>query len=467
MAAKVGTRAKAPPQYTDVQRTQALQSIGLMGRPNRPPTAPMPGRIGTPLAKVAEVSRAAPRMQLPEKLRPLWDPFRYKILRGGRGGAKSHGIARTLLLMAAQRPMRVLCARELQVSIKDSVHKLLVDIIQGDAALSAVYSWTKNSITNVLGSEFIFAGIRNNITKIKSMEGIDVCWVEEAESVSSHSWQVLIPTIRKAGSEIWVSFNPDQEKDPTSQRFIVNLPPNSLEIVMSWEDNPWFPDELRAEMEYLFKIDPDAAAHVWGGGYRTNSAAQIFNGRYSIESFIPEHNWDGPYYGADWGFSVDPTTLVKLYIHENILYIYQEAYAVGCDIDQTPELFDLVPGARKGTIRADSARPETISYMQRHGYSGVRPAVKWPGSVEDGIEFLKSFEKIVIHTQCKHATEEAKLYSYKVDRLTKEPTTDIDDKHNHIWDAVRYALEPLCKQSTTGMLTYMKELAAAKKAKEQ
>lgn len=463
---KAATRAKAPPQYTDVQRTQALQSIGLMGRANRPASLPMPRRLGTPLVELAKVSRAAPRMQLPAKLAPLWKPFRYKILRGGRGGAKSHGIARTLLLMAAQKQMRILCARELQVSIKDSVHKLLVDIIDADPALSAVYSYTKNSITNVLGSEFLFAGIRNNITKIKSMEGIDIVWVEEAEAVSSYSWQTLIPTIRKKGSEIWVSFNPDQEKDPTSQRFIVNLPPNSLEIVMSWEDNPWFPDELRDEMEYLYKIDPDAAAHVWGGGYRTNSEAQIFNGRYSIESFVPDVEWDGPYFGADWGFSIDPTTLVKVYIHENKLYIYQEAYAVKCDIDDTPELFDQVPGARKATITADSARPETIRYMQRHGYSGVRPAVKWPGSVEDGLEFLKSFEQIIIHPQCKHAAEEAKLYSYKVDRLTKEPTVDVEDKHNHIWDAVRYALEKLCKQSTTGMLTYMKELAEAKKAKE-
>jgi phage terminase large subunit len=362
--------------------------------------------------------------------------------------------------------MRILCARELQVSIKDSVHKLLVDIISEDPALAAIYAWTKNSITNVLGSEFLFAGIRNNITKIKSMEGIDICWVEEAEAVSSHSWQVLIPTIRKKGSEIWVSFNPDQETDPTSKRFLINPPPDALVIPMSWEDNPWFPDELRAEMEYLYKIDPTAAEHVWGGGYRKNSAAQVFNGRYSIEAFTPEHDWDGPYYGADWGFSVDPTTCVKLYIHKNVLYVYQEVWALKCDLDDTPELFDQIPGARKATIRADSARPETIRYMQRHGYSGVRPAVKWPGSVEDGIEFLKSFEKIVIHTQCKHAQEEAKLYSYKVDRLTKEPTTDIDDKNNHIWDAVRYALEPLCKQSTTGMLTYMKELAAAKKAKE-
>lgn len=402
-----------------------------------------------------------PRLRLPKKLKGLFKPYRYKVLHGGRGGAKSWGVAKTLLFMAAHTKLRILCARELQVSISESVHKLLADQIAAEPWLAARYEAQKTSILcHTTGSEFFFVGIKNNVTKIKSFEGADICWVEEAEKVSNYSWQVLIPTIRKAGSEIWVTFNPDLEDDPTSVRFLKQAPPGAWVQAIGWQDNPWFPAELRAEMEYLYAIDPEAAEHVWGGGYRTNSDAQIFRGKYRIEAFTPEPDWDGPYYGADWGFSVDPTALVKCFIHKNVLYISEEAHGHKVDIDKLPALFDTVAGARKATIRADCARPETISYMNRHGYGGVRACEKWAGSVEDGVSFLRSFEAIVIHTRCKHMANEAKLYSFKVDRLTKDVLTDIEDKHNHLWDAVRYALQVLIKQSTMGMLNYMKELKA-------
>lgn len=447
------------PELMELLRGRSAPMPGTLGGSRPPPPPPPP----------------TPRMRLPHKLEFLFSPKRYKVAKGGRGGGKSWGFAKTLLLLASIQPLRILCARELQVSIKDSVHKLLSDIISNEPAFRAIYSVTKTGITNVLGSEFLFTGIKNNVTKVKSMEGIDICWVEEAETVSNHSWDVLIPTIRKPGSEIWISFNPDQETDPTYVRFVKHVESGQRNdvalITINWEDNPWFPDELRLEKDYLYRVDPEAAAWVWGGKCRTNGAAQILRNKYEVRHFIAEPTWDGPYYGADWGFSLDPTTLVKMFIHIEedgmTLYIRNEAYAVGCELDDTPELFDSVPGARQSTIRADSARPETIRYMQRHGYGGVRAAVKWPGSVEDGIAFLRQFKKIVIHPDCKHAIEEARLYSYKVDRLTKLPTVDIVDAHNHIWDAVRYALEPMCKQSTTGMLLYMKQMAEdAKKAKE-
>lgn len=410
----------------------------------------------------------APLLKLPRKLQCLWvttapdgKKVRYRVLEGGRGGAKSWGVAKTLLVKAAAKELRILCTRELQVSIKDSVHKLLSDQIAADPWLSIVYDVQKTSIRNIItGSEFIFAGVKNNVKSIKSMEGIDICWVEEAENVSDYSWQVIIPTIRKPGSEIWVTFNPDQETDPTSRRFLgKSLPPGCIVQKIGWADNPWFPEELRVEKDYLYQVDPEAADHVWGGGFRKNSAAQIFRGRYRIESFTPEPDWDGPYFGADFGFSTDPSTLVKLYTHNNTLYVSEEAYGHGVDIDDLPALYDGVSGAKKRPIRADSARPETISYLQRHGYPQVTKAEKWAGSVEDGIEFIKSFAMVVIHTRCKHTQDEARLYSYKVDRLTKEPTVDVDDKHNHIWDAIRYALEPLLKRARLGMLDYMKQLA--------
>lgn len=417
-----------------------------------------------------------PRLRLPKRLNGLLSPKRYKILYGGRGGAKSHSVARTLIMLGAHVKLRVLCARELQVSISDSVHKLLSDVINSDPWFQARYVIQKTSIFCVdTGTEFMFHGIRNNVTKIKSMEGIDIVWVEEAEKVSNRSWEVLIPTIRKSGSEIWITFNPDLPTDPTSVRFLEHTPPDAFKVKIGWEDNPWFPEELKKEKDYLYLVDKEAAEHVWGGGYRTNSSANVLRGKFSIESFTPEPTWDGPYFGADFGFSSDPSTLVKLFIHENVLYISEEAYGVGVEINEMPtfyeggvgavskRVFPGVTGSKKRPIRADSARPETISYLQNHGYGNIIGAKKWPGSVEDGVSFLRSFERIVIHTRCKHAQEEARLWSYKVDPLSGDPTVDLIDAHNHIWDAVRYALEPVLVNQKTGMLNFMKQLATKPK----
>jgi len=424
-----------------------------------PPVAPV-GPYRDHYKRDAPTDAQLDKWQFPEKLSFLFQPARYKVAHGGRGGAKSWGFARALLLKACERPLRILCARELQVSISESVHKLLCDQIMSSPNMSALYQVQKKTIVNDVGSEFYFAGIRNNVTSIKSFEGIDICWVEEAENISKNSWSVLIPTIRKPGSEIWVSFNPGEETDPTSQMFLVKEPPpDSVIVKIGWEDNPWLPDTLRKEKDYLYRVDPEAAEHVWGGGFRRNSAAQVMRGKYRVEVFAPEPEWDGPYFGADFGYSVDPSTLVKMYISDNKLYISEEAYGVGIEIDQLPEFYDKISGSKRRPIRADSARPETISYLNRHGYGNVIKAKKAPGSVEDGIAFIRSFECVIIHPRCKHTIEEARLYCYKLDRLTKEPTTDIEDKHNHIWDAVRYALEPLLNQSTMGMLNYMKQLS--------
>jgi phage terminase large subunit len=394
------------------------------------------------------------RAEFPAKLRFLFQPARYKVAHGGRGGAKSWGFARALLLLAAQRPIRVLCARELQLSIQDSVHKLLSEQVES-LGLGHFYEVLQQTLRGVNGSEFIFSGIRSNITKIKSMEGIDIVWVEEAEKVSNASWDVLIPTIRKPGSEIWVSFNPSEETDPTYQRFVVNPPPGAVVVKIGWQDNPWFPEELRREKDYLLAVDPEAAEHVWGGGCKKNSEAAVLRGRWVVEPFEPQPHWHGPYYGADWGFANDPTALVRCWVqlpviekdgkitrpHE--LYVEHEAYKVGCELDHTPALFDKVPEARKHRIRADSARPETIAHMHRHGYPLVIGAEKGPGSVEDGVEHLRSYARIVIHPRCPHTAEEARLWSFKVDRLTGDVLPDLVDKHNHCWDGIRYGLEPL------------------------
>ena len=382
-------------------------------------------------------------IEFPDPFQPLFQPARYKVFYGGRGAGRSWSCARALLLMGVAKQLRILCARETQLSIADSVHKLLgeqVDILE----LSNFYDVQKSRIIGANGTEFLFKGIKHNPQEIKSTEGVDVAWVEEAQAVSENSWNILIPTIRKDNSEIWITFNPGEEADPTYQRFVLNPPPGAVVKKVNWHDNPWLPKVLRDEMEYLRRVDYDAYLHVWEGEPRTISDAVIFKGKFTVEPF------DTPtdarfYFGADWGFSQDPTTLVRAFVRDKSLYIDHEAYGIGVDIDKTPALFDAVPDSRKWQIYADSARPETISYMKRAGFK-IAACEKWSGSVEDGIAFLRSFERIIIHERCKHTAEEFRLYKYKVDAQSNEVLPVIVDKHNHCTDSLRYALGRLIRQ---------------------
>ncbi len=401
-------------------------------------------------------------IELPPKMLELFDsPKRYRGCYGGRGRGASWTFTRAMIARALERKTRILCAREFQNSIADSIHTLLSDQIEL-LGLSNYFEVQNASITSRNGSEFLFAGLRTNVSKIKSFEGCQIVFVEEAVNVSDNSWQVLIPTIRAVGSEIWLGWNSDLATDPTHIRFVVSPPPNSIIIKSSYLDNPWFGPPLSDEMEHMRRTDTDAFDHVWLGGLITHSNAQIFRGKYSVESFEPGKGWNGPYFGADWGFSQDPTTLVKCWINGRVLYVEYEAYGLGVDIDRTPQMFDAVPGARLHAVRADSARPETISYMQRNGYSQMVSVPKWSGSVEDGIAHLRSYEKIVIHPRCEHAAEEFKLYSFKVDRLSGDVLAEPVDKFNHIIDALRYALHPLIKSGgAESFLAYMATQAKA------
>ncbi|GGE36286.1 hypothetical protein GCM10007276_12220 [Agaricicola taiwanensis] len=203
-------------------------------------------------------------IEFPDKMQFLFDAARYKILYGGRGGAKSWGIARALLVLGAMDPLRVLCAREIQKSIQESVHQLLKDQIDA-LGLNEFYEVLQTEIRGRNGTLFIFAGLKHNVDNIKSKEGIDIAWVEEAANVSKTSWDKLIPTIRKPGSEIWVSFNPELDSDETYKRFVLSPPTGAKVEKLNWSDNPWFPEVLQQEMEDLKQRDHDAYLTVWEG----------------------------------------------------------------------------------------------------------------------------------------------------------------------------------------------------------
>jgi len=213
------------------------------------------------------------RIQTPEAFAELYQPARYKVFWGGRGGAKSTAFADALLAQADEQPLRILCAREIQDSIRESVHQLIAD-----RAKAGRYPFeVKNSeIVHPNGSRFFFAGLWRNIDSIKSIEGVDIVWVEEASRVSEESWRKLIPTIRKSGSEIWASFNPELKSDPAYQRFVITPPPNAIVRKVSWRDNPWLTQELRDELEHLKAVDYDQYLHVWEGELKKYADGAVY-----------------------------------------------------------------------------------------------------------------------------------------------------------------------------------------------
>jgi phage terminase large subunit len=378
-------------------------------------------------------------IQLPKWSEILFDESaRYIAVKGGRGSGKSRSVATALNLRAAAKPLRILCVREIQKSIRDSSKRLLDDDAER-IGLTSFYNSLETEVRGANGSLFLFAGLRHNIDSIKSMEGIDICWVEEAQSVSKTSLETLIPTIRKPGSQIIFTWNPKHESDPIEEMFgRDDLPPDSRLQTVNYTDNPWFPDVLQKEAAYDLSRDPEKYNHVWMGGYLRNSESRVFR-NWTVEEF--EAPADALFrLGADWGFASDPSVLVRCHIVGRKLFIDYEAHMVGCEIMDLPSLFMSVPGAEKWPITADSARPETISHMRNNGFPKIMAAVKGPKSIEDGIEWLKSFD-IVVHPRCRHTIDELTMYSYKTDPLTQLVLPLLEDKNNHIIDALRYACE--------------------------
>jgi phage terminase large subunit len=383
-----------------------------------------------------------PRWALPL----LKQNYRYIGIKGGRGSGKSHFVAEWCIEDLIINPAnRGVCIREMQNSIKDSSKTLLEDKIK-KMGVSHLFKITEKEIKRIVNGQetgrIIFKGMRDTTADaIKSLEGSNWAWVEEAHSLSAKSWMLLRPTIRAENSQIWCTWNPEKPTDPVDSFFVNNPSAKTICIHVNYMDNPFLPDTLLEEAEQDKENDHETYCHVWLGAYNEKSEAKIFNKRVYVREFDIDHTFGQPNQGLDFGFSQDPTAAVRLYIKDETLYISHESGKVGLDLDDTPSFVeDGIADFKRYPTYADNARPESISYLKRHGWPRIQPCEKWPGSVKDGISFLKSYSEIIIHPRCKQTIKEFGLYSYKIDKNTGEITDEIIDKWNHYIDAIRYAI---------------------------
>jgi phage terminase large subunit len=389
-------------------------------------------------------------IQLPRKLEPLRHPKRYKIIRGGRGSAKSWSVARQLLIDAAEKPLRILCAREIQNTIAESVHRLLSDQI-ASMGLSDFYRIQDKVITGRNGSEFVFQGIRGlDVVKIKSFEGVDRVWVEEAQVVTKKSWDILEPTIRKPGSEVWLTFNPELDTDETWIRFVENAPDNSVVIEMNWRDNPWFPPELETLRQQWMTRDPEGYQTVWEGKCRPAVEGAIY--RKEIEAMTRDKRFRPVPYDSllkvhtvwDLGWN-DLTSIILVQRCGGELRIVD---FIEASHQTLPEFVQQLKERKYnwGTDYlphdGDSARLESSGLSARDilGKLGRSVQIIPRGDVEAGIKATR-----VVFSRCYFDRDKAsplvghlKRYRRQINQSTQEPMGPLHDEHSHAADAFRY-----------------------------
>lgn len=396
-------------------------------------------------------------LELPQKIIDNFDqPARHRVFKGGRGSAKTRSLAKMSAVYGykfaeAGREGLILSSREHLNSLDESSLEEIKAAIRSEPWLDDYYEIGEKFVrTKNRRVTYAFAGLRHNLDSIKSKARILLNWTDEAEQVSEPAWGKLIPTIREAGSENWVSYNPESPESATHRRFIETPPSSCVITEINWRDNPWFPDVLNQERLDDKRLRSDTYEHVWEGAFLTLTEAQVFSGKFEVDEFEPSSGWDGPYYGIDFGFRPDPLAAVEVWIYNNRLYVRREAYKTGIEIDGTASFVkERMPKIVDYVARADSAEPKTISYLSRNGLPRIEPVKKWPNSVLEGVRYMRGYEKIIVHPDCDGTAREFRLYSHKTDRLTGDILPDIIDANNHAIDAIRYALAPLIKSRRT------------------
>lgn len=422
----------------------------------------------------AETSGITIAVDVPEVFEPLLPFRRYKGAKGGRGGAKSHFFAEQVVVNMVSRHTRQACLREVQNSIRDSVKQLIEDKIAKHNLAHLFQITDQEIVCPSTDSLAIFRGLRKQTaSSVKSLEGFTDAWYEEAQSLSKRSLETAIPTFR-TNSQQSFSWNPAQPTDPVDelfeQNYYIDGDGDFVCVETNYWDNPWFPEELRRDVERDKRRDPEKYQHVWCGGYIRNSEARVFK-NWTVDSFdTPDSALNVMLQGADWGYSVDPTVLVRGFVGRyehgiaipdpkgRHLFIDHECYRVGVELDHTPKFFDTLVKdrgvpivrdlgvAKRRPIIADSANPQAISYVRRHGYPLIKAAVKGPNSIKEGIAFLQNYD-IVVHPRCTNVIDELTHFSYKVDEHTKQVLPELSEKKNHVIDSLRYAVEPLRRPS--------------------
>ncbi len=394
---------------------------------------------------------------IPRYFQPLLQGgLRYRAVYGGRASSKSHTAAEWIIAMCVGNPgYRVLCGREIQKSLNQSVKQLLADKIQ-KFGLEKQFDIQQSVIKTPGDGMIIFSGLQSHTAdSIKSLEGFDLAWIEEASTVSQYSLDLLRPTIRKPGSSILFTYNPRSPKDPVD-KFLRGgePPPNSAIVKANYMENPFLPDVMLQEARYDKERDFEKYRHVWLGEYLVQSEANVFK-NWRTEYFdTPE---DARFfYGLDFGYSKDPTFLTRCFIGRydgdkiipdpkgRTLFVDYESVEYGCEIDKLPDLLDKVPGSRDWAIRADNARPEVISWLQRNGFPKVCASKKGAGSIIEGVEFIRAYD-VVIHERCPRLIDNFTYYRWQQDSKTEEILPKLEDKNNDGIDSLRYGIELLIR----------------------
>ncbi len=329
--------------------------------------------------RLAKRLSLTPTALVPPAFACLFQAFRYLLLYGGRGGAKSWSIARALLVQGLDTCLRILVCRETMTSIQASAWQLFKDQIEL-LGLGDHYVAQADRIVGRNGTEIFFEGLSGNAQKIRSYESINVCWIEEAQGISELSWEVLRPTMRAPGSRIIVSWNPSTRHDAV-MRFVTNPMPRSIIRKVGWEDNPHLSAEAHEERLWLQRVDPDLYRHVWGGEPREVSDALILKGKYVVEPFEVRPEWSGPFFGLDLGYGADPCAATEAYIDDDarVLFVRREFWALHVDVDALQQQLEMaIPGISQQSVQADSSRPETVSFLQRHGIPGANRSTDGP-----------------------------------------------------------------------------------------
>ena len=372
---------------------------------------------------------------------------RFNFFKGGRGGMRTTSIARVFVDWMADRPVRLCAARSFQNSVAESNKQAIIDQINA-LNLQHRFTITDKYIESDTGATCTFKGLERNPDSFKSFESLDALWWEEANAATRSTLDKVTPTLRKKGSMLIFSYNPEERDDPIEniQQIYANHPLGCVTRLTNYLHNPWITEELVADALALKASDYERYLHVFEGEFWQQSEASILGRKLRGYAFEVDESYSTPFIGVDWGFSQDPTAVTECYIKENTLFIRRAASKVRLELVDTAEwLLDKCPNIGKFTSFADSARPETISMVKRE-VRLMRGVDKWAGSVEDGVAVLQSFNEIVVHPDCAPNTlSELRAYCYKVDR-NDNITSNILDANNHFADSLRYGLSPRIKR---------------------